>query len=276
MRRAGLLALALLLAGLLLPITDALARCTSYRAPVSMSKESFLQSPFGTIGLRYGRHRLLVLEGEGCFDLTRYGIGTAVFDLNSTAEPQAAYFAAAVTRILSEPADPMAPHRLELRRNESERHRADSWLRVTDDEPYFVAGMALNGSEFGVLRAAFAPQAMDLASAPAAANWHAVLAWVEGPRSGQVNFPVIANSRVGINSLTSGLAARLGEQTGAVFTKIYLTKFLTSPSPSLTEPILKPGEAECLHITHGIGGLADVSLTDTLDSVVLKLGAADC
>lgn len=281
----GVVFVALMLGLTLCPLQGALAQCTRYQAPVPMNKESFLQTPLGTIGLRYGRHRLLVLQGEGCFDLTRYGIGAAIFDLNTTAESQPAYFAAAVTRTLPGPADAVPTHQLELRRNESARNRADSWLRVTDGEAHFVAGMALNGSEFGVLRAAYesgtvtdayAPQATDLASAPAAEDWHAVLGWVEGPRSAQDNFAVIANSRVGINSLTNGLKARLGEPAGAVFTKIYLTKFLTSPTPSLSDPILKPGEGECLYITHGIGGLPDVSLSDTLNSVVLKLGAADC
>ena len=267
-------------------VEAAMARCSDYQSPVVLSKQEFLATAFGSLGVRYARNRWLLVTGARCYDLSRYKIYAASFDIKSTGEPQAAYFAAAVTRTFSAANGEATQHSLELFRNASKPDRADKWLRVTDSEAQMEAGTQLNGSEYSVLRAGFdsgilpspfEPQTTDLTVLPVGGRWHAVLSLLSGPRSPDVNIPVLANSRVGINSLTAHLAALVNEQGGPVFTKIYLNKFLTSPAPSLGEAILEPGGgASCMYVTHGIGGLQDISINDTLNTTVLKFGAEDC
>jgi hypothetical protein len=263
-----------------------LARCADYRDPSVVSKEAFLDSPFGSLAVRYTWNRWLLLAGSGCFDLSRYRIATATFDINSRREPQPVYFAAGVTRTFDAARGQESQYSLELFRNASRAERADKWLRAIDDEAGMEAGIALNGSEFSVLRAGFdsgrlpdgsAAPGTDLAALPASPRWHALLGVVDGPRSPQVNIEILANSRFGINGVTAHLADLPDEPLGPVLTKVYLNKFLTAPEPGLGEPILEPGGgASCMYITHGVGGLPDISLSDTLNTVALKLGATDC
>jgi hypothetical protein len=277
-----------ILIALLAGLQPSFARCTGpedYRQAEVLRETAFLRTGFGTLALRYYSDRVLSLQGGGCFDVSKFRFSGLRFELNSTAHDGPAYFAAAVTRTFPSKSTDDGGHELKVRRNASSADRSDKWLRVTDGEEQTEAGIQLNGSEFSVLRSSWDAVVLDevsdlreadLTDLPGVGSWHAVLGVLDGRRSAQVNIPVVANTRIGINELIRDIDSLVGEQGGPTYTKVYLHKFLTSPHPSLNTPILQPGIAECMYITFGIGGLPDMSLSDSLTTIVLKLDDVDC
>jgi len=264
----------------------AAAECREYRKPPVWSNSDFLKyTSRGSLAIRFEKGRVFPLIGGVCFDLSGREFGDLMFDLNSTGESGARYFAAAVTRSTALSPGVSETHTLTLRRNGSSYARSDKWLRVLDGEDETEAGIALSGNEFSVkseydpaeaVTTRFVPAEFDLKNGEFAQDWHAVLSEVPGRQSPNRSYEVIANSRDGIQSLVSNLDDLVAGGASELNTKIYLLKFLASPSPSLSSPILLPGSAECMYITFGIGGMPDSNLSDTLRTIVLKLTDRSC
>ena len=274
------------LAMLLATVGSVQAVCTNPIKPRPMSVAEFMATPFGTLAFRYNYDRFLPFERMGCFDVSSFGLGNRRLYINSTTtEQEATYLAAVVSRPFPGEQAGVPMLSLELFRNGSANGRSDVWIDAQRDEPSYRRGTLIGGAEFHVLRADYDSQAIDVGAAGGYAGlpisgegadfetWHALLSEVPGSVDPQEGFPVLANSREAITTLTENIEALKTEGVATLRTKAYLVKFLASPAPSFDRPILEPGAAGCLYIDYRVGGESEppIDHSGSDDILVLRM-----
>ncbi|MFN4211288.1 MAG: hypothetical protein ACK4G5_12035 [Devosia sp.] len=260
------------------------AACTNFAAPSVLSDREFSATAFGTMALRYGDDRFLAFETLGCFDVSRFALVNRKLYLNSTSsDVQPTYLLASVSRACPYEMRSQPALSLELYRNNSERTREDVWIGVTVDESEYEGGAQVPGTEFGILYAAFESDpidvdalggygAMDLGEGSGPLEtWHALLSNVSGVPSPHERYPVLANTRKSIEIFAQDIESMRSEAVKTLLTKMYLVKFLPSPSPSFDAAVLEPGIGDCVVVRYRIGGELEPPIEQAgSDLLVLK------
>lgn len=275
--------------------------CSSYLEtsdwPRPMDSSSFRKTQFGTLGLNSSTDRYLAFTSTGCYDLSgRYpeerGKSEIKFFLNSTQSTvEASYFRAAVTKLYSEILGGEPKFALKVIRNKGKRESQAGWWKALEGEENYLAGSVIDGGNFDIVHRGYrSPQSLDVGeiggysaldlkgSAHVDEEWHALVGNLNKAPPLPQRYRVNGNTRTSINDIFQ-YVRRFSEYAGGVNTKIYLNKFVSSPTPSLRKDILSISRADCIYIDYRIsdGDEIPISHSNEVNILVLRMDiSAEC
>lgn len=273
-----LLASAVLLS--LLESAPAIAACTSYDDPTLVSKSSFVETDFGTIGLigKPQPNRALIFDKSSCYDIAYLKLNSLKLYLNTAdTSEKPSFLAANAIRTYDYDMGGEPKFQIKFRRNGNADETTAKWVRV-DKQDKIQEGGSFNGAFGIVLGGAYDPPeklefselSQFLGTTKLGSNaglldkWHALIVPVEDSATQlllpDTSYKVEENTYLGIDPVgMEGIDLTSAPQE-TVISQVQLIKFARSPKPNLASPLLdiSVSRASCLYLRYRIDGQPDV------------------